>query len=40
MLSIMSSQVQANNLEAFKKYIDSGKGYREVKTVLSRLIWS
>ena len=25
-LSIMSSQVQANNLEAFKKYIDSGKG--------------
>ena len=26
MLSIMSSQVQANNLEAFKKYIDSGKG--------------
>ena len=26
MLSLMSSQVQANNLEAFKKYIDSGKG--------------
>ena len=25
-LSLMSSQVQANNLEAFKKYIDSGKG--------------
>ena len=25
-LSIMSSQVQANNLEAFKKYIDAGKG--------------
>ena len=26
MLSLMSSQVQANNLEEFKKYIDSGKG--------------
>lgn len=26
MLSLMSSQVQSNNLEAFKKYIDSGKG--------------
>ncbi len=25
MLSIMSSQVQSNNLEAFKKYIESGK---------------
>ena len=25
-LSLMSSQVQANNLEAFKKYIDAGKG--------------